>query len=107
MIDDFIKRHEWDATKEEILLSMKNNLTLVNEESFFVFNIYCDKFQMYFAYVKPGSDARKYWKFFEGWAKDKGCTKVQFATSRDKAFARYFPDYHKAGVIFEKNIKEE
>ena len=107
MIDDFVKRHEWDATREEIILAMQNNLILVNEESFFVFNVYFNRFQMFFAYVKPGHDARKYWKFFEDWAKKQGCTKLQFATKRYKAFERYFPDYHKAGIIFEKDIGEE
>lgn len=104
MIEDFLKRHAWDASKEEILDAMKNNMSLVTEDAFFVFNIYFGKFAMFYAYVKPHSDAKVYWQFFENWAKFKGCTKLSFATTRVKAFQRCFPDYKQAGVIFEKDI---
>lgn len=104
MMDDFIKRHNWDASKEELLYAFENNYSMVTDDAFFIFNFYFGKFLMFFAYVKPGSDARVYWDFFENYAKYKGCYKVSFATTRAKAFQRYFPDYKQAGVIFEKAV---
>ena len=104
MIEDFVKRHKWDASKEKILDAMEHNISLVTEDAFFIFNIYFDSFMMYFAYVKPGTPAKPYWDFFENYAKFKKCKKLSFATTRVKAFQKCFPDYKQAGVIFEKEI---
>lgn len=104
MVDDFIKRHKGDTSKEELIDAMKSNYSLVTDDAFFIFNIYFGKFMMFYAYVKTGSDARRYWDFFENYAKYNGCNKVSFATARAKAFQRYFPEYKQVGVIFEKAV---
>jgi hypothetical protein len=104
MIDDFVKRHKWDVTKEEVVDALTKYPNIICEDGFFVFDIYYGKLIMFFAYVVPGKDARKWWDFFENYARFRGCKKVTFATKRAKAFKRYFPDYKESGIIFEKEV---
>lgn len=104
MVRDFCRKSRHTDSVEKMLSVMSSSSNLITGEGFFTYQICGDELIIVYAYVKPGVDGRAYAKVVEDIGRLNHCKYVRFGTRRSEAFAKVYPDYKPAGVIFEKEL---
>ena len=105
LIAGFLRRSRSRYTAGHIKKALQDNLSIVTEDGFIIFNIVQDECYILFCYVRPGKDVTPFKEAVELYAKLQGCRYVKFLTNREKAFARRFKDYRPTARLFEKEMK--